>query len=219
MAYTPFKMKGNPMQRNFGIGASPAKKGHKGKKETVYNYMPDPKRERTDARGRTQKEVIESRMRNERAYVKKVKEYEKKKGGLTEKEMKKARKKADQLSKRTVASVDSIAGVNKQLAKQAEKAFKKANKKRKKSTSDFDAATKMMKKSPAKMGHKSPSKMMKKSPAKKPLVGKQKNLPEELKKKILAAPSKMKKESAMKMKKKSAMKLKKSPAKMGHKKK
>ena len=196
MAYTPFKMKGNPMQRNFGIGASPAKKGHKGKKEkeVVYNYQPDPKRERTDARGRTQKEVIESRMRNERAYVKKVKEYEKKKGGLTEKEMKKARKKADQLSKRTVASVDSIAGVNKQLAKQAERAFKKANKKRKKDTSDFDAATKMMK--------KSPSKMMKKSPAKKPLVGKQKNLPEGLKKKILAAPSKMKKGSSMKMMKK-----------------
>jgi len=215
MAYTPFKMKGNPMQRNFGIGASPAKKGHKDNQETkpakTYSYVEDPKRERTDARGRTQKEVIESRMRNERAYVKKVNEYSKKKGGLTEKEMKKARKKADQLSKRTVASVDSIAGVNKELARQAEKAFKKANKKRKKDTSDFDAATKMMK--------KSPSKMMKKSPAKKPLVGKQKNLPEELKKKILAAPSKMKKKSAMKMKKKSAMKLKKSPAKMGHKKK
>ena len=25
MAYTPFKMRGNPMKRNFGIGAAPAK--------------------------------------------------------------------------------------------------------------------------------------------------------------------------------------------------
>ena len=54
----------------------------------------------------------------------------------------------------------------------------------------------------ASKAEQSPAKMMKKSPAKKPLVGKQKNLPEELKKKILASPSKMKKESAMKMKKK-----------------
>jgi len=45
-----------------------------------------------------------------------------------------------------------------------------------------------MKKAPAKM-KKAPAKLMKKSPAKKPLVGKQKNLPEELKKKILASPA------------------------------
>lgn len=207
MAYTPFKMKGNPMQRNFGIGASPAKKGHKGKKETTYTYREDPKRERTDKQGRTQKEVMEMRKKNERDYRDKVSAYEKKKGGLTEAEAKKANKRASELSKRTVFSADSIMGVNKELARQAEKAMKR----KRKDTSEFDAATKMMKKSPAKM--------KKKSPAKKPLVGKQKNLPEELKKKILAAPSKMKKESAMKMKKKSAMKLKKSPAKMGHKKK
>ena len=49
----------------------------------------------------------------------------------------------------------------------------------------------------------------KKSPAKKPLVGKQKNLPEALKKKILDSPAKMKK-AAMKLKKESAMMLKKS---------
>ena len=205
--YTPFKMKGNPMQRNFGIGASPAKKGHKGKKETTYSYLEDPKRERTDKQGRTQKEVMEMRKKNERDYVDKVRSYEKKKGGLTEAEAKKARKRASELSKRTVFSADSIRGENRELKRQPEKAMKR----KRKDTSEFDAATKMMKKSPAKM--------KKKSPAKKPLVGKQKNLPEELKKKILAAPSKMKKESAMKMKKKSAMKLKKSPAKMGHKKK
>jgi len=62
---------------------------------------------------------------------------------------------------------------------------------------------------------------MKKGPMKKALVGKQKNLPEELKKKILASPAQMKKmkasavtmkKAAMKLKKESAMKLKKSMA-------
>jgi len=70
---------------------------------------------------------------------------------------------------------------------------------------EYDSARsflKMKKKSAMKMKKKSPSKMKKKSPAKKPLVGKQKNLPEGLKKKILAAPSKMKKGSSMKMMKK-----------------
>ena len=69
------------------------------------------------------------------------------------------------------------------------------------------APAKMMKKSPAKMAKKSPAKMMKKSPAKKALVGKQKNLPKELRDKILASPAKMLKPAAMKL-------MKKSPAKM-----
>ena len=64
-----------------------------------------------------------------------------------------------------------------------------------------------MKKAPAKMKKKSMAKMAKKSPMKKPLVGKQKNLPEDLKKAILDSPAKMKK-AAMKMKKVSAMKMK-----------
>ena len=55
----------------------------------------------------------------------------------------------------------------------------------------------------------SPAKMAKKSPMKKPLVGKQNNLPKELKDKILASPAKMKK-AAMKMKKESMAMLKKS---------
>ena len=64
---------------------------------------------------------------------------------------------------------------------------------------------------------KAATKMAKKSPAKKALVGKQKNLPEELKKKILASPAQMKKmkasamtmkKAAMKLKKVSAMKMK-----------
>jgi hypothetical protein len=63
------------------------------------------------------------------------------------------------------------------------------------------------------MKKKSMAKMAKKSPAKKPLVGKQKNLPEELKKKILASPATMKK-AAMKMKKESMAMMKKSVAMM-----
>jgi len=73
---------------------------------------------------------------------------------------------------------------------------------------------KIERKSPTTM-KKSPSKM--KSPAKKPLVGKQKNLPEHLKKAILDAPAKMLSKSGMKMMKDGApTKLKddKSPAKM-----
>jgi hypothetical protein len=106
MAYTPFKMKGNPMKRNFGIGAAPMKM----KKSAVKMMDESPaKKYKSDA----QRKAVHA-------------------------------SKAEQ----------------------------------------------------------SPAKMMKKSPAKKPLVGKQKNLPEELKKKILASPSKMKKESAMKMKNK-----------------
>ena len=132
MSYTPFKMKGNPMQRNFGIGASPAKKGHKDNQETkpakTYSYLEDPKRERTDAQGRTQKEVMEMRTKNERDYVDKVRKYEKKKGGLTEAEAKKARKRASELSKKTVFSADSIQGVNKQLMRKMEaEAYLKGN--------------------------------------------------------------------------------------------
>ena len=49
--------------------------------------------------------------------------------------------------------------------------------------------------------------MAKKSPAKKALVGKQKNLPKELRDKILASPATMLKPAAMKMMKKSATKM------------
>lgn len=55
-----------------------------------------------------------------------------------------------------------------------------------------DAQRKAVHASKADGGKGAPSKMYKKkSPAKKPLVGKQKNLPEHLKKKILASPAKM----------------------------
>ena len=64
-----------------------------------------------------------------------------------------------------------------------------------------------MKKAPAKMMKKSAAKMVKKAPMKKALVGKQANLPKELKDKILASPEKMLKPAAMKMMKKSAAKM------------
>ena len=63
-----------------------------------------------------------------------------------------------------------------------------------------------LKKSAAKM-KKAPAKMAKKSPDKKDLVGKQKNLPKELRDKILASPATMLKPAAMKMMKKSATKM------------
>ena len=56
-------------------------------------------------------------------------------------------------------------------------------------------------------------KMYGKSPMMKKLVGKQNNLPQELKDKIEASPAKMKKDPAMKMAKDPAMKMKKSPMK------
>ncbi len=61
--------------------------------------------------------------------------------------------------------------------------------------------------SPMDMGAQ-PMKMKKGSPMDKALIGKQNNLPPELKAKIEAAPNKMKKDPAMKMKK-AAMKMKK----------
>ena len=100
-------------------------------------------------------------------------------------------------------------------------------------------AAKMKKKSPAKK-YKSDAQRKavhaskaEKSPAKKALVGKQKNLPKELRDKILASPAKMLKPAAMKLMKAvksvgksaagaakaGAKAAKKSPAKMNYKKK
>tara|TARA_R110000744_G_scaffold297811_1_gene407559 strand:+ start:267 stop:470 length:204 start_codon:yes stop_codon:yes gene_type:complete len=65
-----------------------------------------------------------------------------------------------------------------------------------------------MKKAPMKMKKaamkmkKAPAKMVKKAPMKKALIGKQANLPKELRDKILASPATMLKPAAMKMMKK-----------------
>lgn len=75
---------------------------------------------------------------------------------------------------------------------------------------DVERTPAKLKKSPTKM-KKSPSKL--KSPAKKPLVGKQKNLPEHLKKAILDAPAKMLSKSGMKMMKDGAPTKMKAPMK------
>ena len=126
-----------------GTGSSPAKKmkgagddNTETRPGKTYSYMEDPKRERTDKQGRTQKEVLEMRMKNEKDYNEKVKEYAKKKGGLTKEQAEKANKKAKMLEGKTQYSADSIVGVNKELARQAELEMKK---KRKKDDDEFDA--------------------------------------------------------------------------------
>ena len=124
MAYSPFKMKGSPMQRNFGVGASPAKAIGKGKEEKgeeiTYTYMEDPDRVRTDKHGRTQKEVMEMRHKKEDDYTGRVNKYSEKHGGLTDEEYSKAKKKLSKLQGESKYSQDSITGVNKELARQAD---------------------------------------------------------------------------------------------------
>lgn len=143
MAYSPFKMKGSPMQRNFGINASPAKAIGKGKEEKgekrSYTYMEDPKRERTGKQGRTQKEVMEMRMKKEDDYTGKVNKYSEKHGGLTDEQMKKAKGKLNKLKGETKYSQDSITGVNKQLAAKALAELNAEKKKKKKADDEFDA--------------------------------------------------------------------------------
>jgi predicted Zn-dependent protease len=140
MAYSPFKMKGSPMQRNFGIGASPAKAIGKGKEEKgEFTYVPDPKRERTDKQGRTQKEVMEMRYKKENDYTGKVNKYSKKHGGLTDEQMKKAKGKLNKLKGETKYSQDSITGVNKQLAAKASAELNAKKKKKKEADDEFDA--------------------------------------------------------------------------------
>ena len=74
---------------------------------------------------------------------------------------------------------------------------------------EFSKNNKMKKKSVMPMKKKSAMPMKKKSAMPKALIGKQKNLPDALKKKILESPATMKK-AAMKMKKESMAMLKKS---------
>tara|TARA_R100000329_G_scaffold151365_2_gene147193 strand:+ start:285 stop:1415 length:1131 start_codon:yes stop_codon:yes gene_type:complete len=106
------------------------------------------------------------------------------------------------------------AKANKAAAKDAAKAARKDNRASKKADRIANRAAKKdarlasraekinskIEKRSAMAMKKSPAKMSKMSPAKKALVGKQKNLPEELKQKILASPGKMKKGAAMKLK-------------------
>ena len=208
MAYTPFKMKGNPMQRNFGIGMrdkntlphgakkSPAKKGHKSKTLVAKSDSMD---------------VAHDKFMKDRMKV------------LQDK----AQKSADSLQ--TVRK----RVINKAVDKKTEAIDKEDSRsKQKKMTSDLGkeikalnekrSGAKMMKKSPNKMGHKSPAKMGHKSPTKmghkSPAKLKKEDSPTKMGHK---SPSKMKKsamkmkkdDSAMKMKKESAMKMKKAPTK------
>ena len=235
MAYTPFKMRGNPMKRNFGIGAAPAKMkkspmkkddktlvaksdsmdvAHDKFMKDRMKVLQDKARKSSDSlntvRGKVIKKAVEKKKK-----TKSVDELNKEIDALNKKRsgMKMKKESPTKMMKKTPAKkgFDKKAHIKKypgsmynpksehgKLLAKAKKSGKTLTK------ADFEAATK-----------RQAAKDKKKSPAKKPLVGKQKNLPEELKKKILASPSKMKKESMAKMKKESAMKMKKeSMAKM-----
>jgi len=130
------------MQRNFGIGASPAKAIGKGKeeKEEGYAYMDDPDRVRTDKHGRTQKEVLEMRDKKEADWVNKVNTWADKNPDQYDKEKQdKAQKKLNKLKGETQFSADSIVGVNKQLAAKALAELNAKKKKKKEADDEFDA--------------------------------------------------------------------------------
>ena len=211
MAYTPFKMRGNPMKRNFGIGAAPMKM-----KKSAAKMMDE-----SPAKLSKMKEESAMKMKKKSTATKMMKKAPAKmvKKGATSNARSKTpgpivadtRVSRKNKTSKSIGPAESDAMIdkraNKVLAarkkaqKDNPKEFMPESKESKAAMKEYESAKSFLK--------------MKKSPAKKPLVGKQKNLPEELKKKILASPSKMKKESMAKMKKESAMKMKKeSMAKM-----
>ena len=182
---------------------APTTKKRKGMK--IQGVEPDKKSSYTDKKGKT----VELKRY-------KSKEYKRTTDPDATKETRRATRRTNtlELSKTktkkdgtTKTKVKRAAGGTKKAERLTGK-FKKGA--RKKGASDV----KIERKSIAKM-KKSPSKM--KSPAKKPLVGKQKNLPDHLKKAILDAPAKMLSKSGMKMMKEGSptkLKKKESPAKM-----
>ena len=182
---------------------TPTTKKRKGMK--IQGVEPDKKSSYTDKKGKT----VELKRY-------KSKEYKRTTDPDATKETRRATRRTNtlELSKTktkkdgtTKTKVKRAAGGTKKAERLTGK-FKKGA--RKKGASDV----KIERKSIAKM-KKSPSKM--KSPAKKPLVGKQKNLPDHLKKAILDAPAKMLSKSGMKMMKEGSptkLKKKESPAKM-----
>ena len=182
---------------------APTTKKRKGMK--IQGVEPDKKSSYTDKKGKT----VELKRY-------KSKEYKRTTDPDATKETRRATRRTNtlELSKTktkkdgtTKTKVKRAAGGTKKAERLTGK-FKKGA--RKKGASDV----KIERKSIAKM-KKSPSKM--KSPAKKLLVGKQKNLPDHLKKAILDAPAKMLSKSGMKMMKEGSptkLKKKESPAKM-----
>ena len=155
-----------------------AKRQNKSKKETGKWDAPkkqmeskeskttDPKTTTTDPKTTTTDPKKENVVKNTR---KEVAESNKKK--RQDRRAARRQKRADRIKEKGGTRVgNALRGVK--------NVFKKKDKKK------DDSAAKMK---------KSPMKMAKKSPAKKALVGKQNNLPEELKAKIKAAPGKMKK--------------------------
>jgi len=198
---------------------APTTKKRKGMK--IQGVEPDKKSSYTDKKGKT----VELKRY-------KSKEYKRTTDPDATKETRRATRRTNTLElSKTKTKKD---GTTKTKVKRAAGGTKKAERltgqfkkgARKEGASDIKVERKSiakMKKSPSKMKDKSMAKMKDKSmakmksPAKKPLVGKQKNLPEHLKKAILDAPAKMLSKSGMKMMKESSpakLKKKESPAKM-----
>lgn len=200
MAYTPFKMRGNPMKRNFGIGATPAK----------MKKSPMKKDDKTLVAKSDSMDVAHDKFMKDRMKV--LQNKAQKSADSLQTVRKKVINKAVDKKTEAIAKEDSRSK-QKKMTSDLGKEIKALNEKR--------SGVKMMKKSPSKM--KKSAMKLKKAPTKfnkglkaAAAAGKLDKNPK-FKAAVENAPAKMKK-SAMKMKK-SAMKLKKSPTKMGHKKK
>jgi len=90
-------------------------------------------------KGQSQADVLNSRNKNMSTYVDKVKAFSKSKGGLTPSQKEKATNKADDLSKKYVASADSINTVNKNMDIAMDKKNKAKKKKDQMTDAEFDA--------------------------------------------------------------------------------
>ena len=124
-----FKMKGNPMQRNFGIGSPAKQKENKGTE--VYEG-------RDNEKGQSQRDVLEKRSKDITNYDDAVSEYKNEEGKLdiTEKQYEAYKKKRKALIDAQTTSTDSINTVNKNMNLKIEadnkKRKKEAENKRKK---------------------------------------------------------------------------------------
>ena len=190
MSYKPFKMKGHylkgPKQRkadplpglNMGMDAKATNVAEKGLASSSPMQMMEESPMKMGHKKSPAKD-IKSTYNKAKKYVKKTADKVKKSSFV--KGAKEVGRGFKQIGRTIANPVDSF------KADLKEYRTRKANAKKKKSPTKLmgmagpSGATR---KSAAKMG-------MKKSPAKKPLVGKQKNLPEGLKSKILASPAKM----------------------------
>jgi len=98
---------------------------------------------RDNKKGQSQKDVVDSRNKNQKTYVDNVKNFSEKKGGLTEAQIKAAEEKIARLNALTTSSMDSIQGVNIKLdaedAKKKTEAEKEKAKQKKLSDDEFNS--------------------------------------------------------------------------------